>query len=65
MKKTFYCVVSKFYDDGHATANITDEIQADEKPASTSRTTVRADIYIDRFENIGDARKAVDETRNA
>ncbi len=65
MKNTFYCVVSEFYYDGRATADITDTIQTDEKPAHSSMTTLGAITYIDWYETLEAAQQAINDTRTA
>lgn len=48
--KKYYCVTSIFDDRGRTTANITEVIEAEEKPENTYTNTRRKDIYNDWFE---------------
>ena len=63
--KTYYCVTTSVYDDGHITAAITDTKQAEEKPQSHSRETRKCDIYTDWFESEADANAFIKEAQNA
>lgn len=63
--KAFYCVTSSFDDRGRVTANITEIIEAEEKPESTYTNTGRKDIYNDWFESEKEAQEFAEQTRNA
>lgn len=54
--KTFYGVVSKFFNSGHVTAFII-TIEADRKPESTNQETRSCDIYYDYFDTYAEANK--------
>lgn len=62
--KTFYGVVSKFFDSGRVTASIFN-VQADKKPESTSQETRLCDIYYDYFDTYEEANKHRQECYNA
>ena len=62
---TYYCVTSAWYYDGHGTAAITDIVDAETAPESGYKSTRRKDIYVDWYDNYGDALAAVDAVRNA
>lgn len=64
-RKTWYCVVSAFYDDGRVTANITASQLADDKPDSHFTSTSRKDVYSDWYDSYEAAQKAVVDARNA
>lgn len=64
-RKTWYCVVSAFYDNGRVTANITTSKLADEKPESHFTSTSRKDVYSDWYDSYEAAQKAVVDARNA
>lgn len=63
--QTFWSVTTICYDSGRITANITSSIEATEMPENTFKSTNRADIYIDWFDNLQDAQDFVNEARNA
>ena len=63
--KTYYCVTSAWYDDGHGTAAITDRKQSETKPEGTFCSTTRKDIYIDWYDSFEEASAAVESVRNA
>ena len=64
-RKTWYCVVSSFYDNGRVTANITASKLADEKPESSFTSLRRKDVYADWYDSYEAAQKAVTDARNA
>ena len=61
MKKTYWAVSSAYYDYGHVCAHIVDSIEAEEKPESTSKSSRRADFYVDWYESLEEAQNAVRE----
>ena len=63
--KTYYCVTSTFDDRGRVTANITNQIEAEQMPESSYTSTSRKDIYNDWFESEQDAREFVEQAKNA
>lgn len=63
--KTYYCVTTSVYDDGHITATITDTKQAEKKPQSHGKETSKCDIYTDWFESKADAQTFIKEAQNA
>lgn len=63
--KTFWSVTTVYYDSGRVTSNITSIIEAAKIPEDIFRSTNRADIYIDWFDNFQDAQDFVNEARNA
>jgi hypothetical protein len=50
MKKTFYCVMSEFYDDGRINAAIISR-ECGEKPHDSFRHVFRMDAYCDWFDS--------------
>jgi hypothetical protein len=62
--KTFYCVVSEFYDNGTVKANMFSR-EAKVIPANQCKETFKADFYIDWFEDKNEAEKALKEARAA
>lgn len=63
--KTYYCVTTSVYDDGHITAAITGTKQSEKKPQSHSKETSKCDIYTDWFESEADANAFIREAQNA
>lgn len=63
--KTFYCVTSKWDDKGDGWAGITSKVEADNKPESTFKSTPRADIYTDWFDNYDEAEAFVRDAAKA
>lgn len=59
--KTFYCVTSTFDDKGRATASITDTVESNTKPESTTRSNSRKDIYNDWFDGEEKANEFIKE----
>ena len=62
---TYFCVTSAWYDDGHGTADITDVVDADEKPQDSFKSTMRKDIYLDWYESYEDAQAVIEAVRKA
>jgi hypothetical protein len=54
MKKTFYCVMVEFYDNGTVKPAITTRV-CREKPRNTMRVQPFLTAYIDWFESMADA----------
>lgn len=63
--KTYYCVTTSFDDKGKVTANITNVIEAEEKPENTFKSTSRKDIYNDWFESEKEAKEFVEQSKSA
>lgn len=63
--KKYYCVTSSFDNKGRVTANITNIIEAEEKPESTFISTSRKDIYNDWFEDEKEAKEFVEQSKSA
>lgn len=63
--KKYYCVTSSFDNKGRVTANITNIIEAEEKPESTFISTSRKDIYSDWFEDEKEAKEFVEQSKSA
>lgn len=59
MSKTYWAVHSAYRDYGYTSATIVDCIEADEKPASTMKSSRHADHYIDWYESREEAEEAV------
>ena len=53
--KTYYCVLSKYDDNGDGFSGIVDKREAEAKPKSTFKSTRNADIYTDWFESFEEA----------
>ena len=63
--KTFWCVTTSYDDRGRVISNITNTVQAAEKPKDTYVITRRRDIYNDWFESREAAEEHVKEARTA
>ena len=63
--KTYHCVTTSVYDNGHITAAITATKQAEKKPQRHSKETSKCDIYTDWFDNEKDAQAFIEKTQNA
>lgn len=64
-EKTWYCVASSYYDDGHVTAYITDIVKASEKPGSTYTEARDKDVYTEWFGSPQEAGEYVEGCMNA
>lgn len=64
VKKTFYCVVSKFFDGGNVKA-ICFDVQAYEKPKNTQVQNSLCDEYHDYFDTFEEAKKFQNECYKA
>lgn len=62
---TYFCVTSAWDDRGRGTAAITDVVEAETMPENRFTSTSRKDIYVDWYEDYGDALAAVDAVKNA
>lgn len=60
--KTWYCVTTSFDDRGRVTAGLTVQKRSEKKPADTSTSTKRKDIYNTWFDNLVDANIYIEET---
>ncbi len=69
IKETFtqkyYCVTTSVNNKGHVAAHITNVIEAEQKPESSSTSTSRRDIYNDWFESQEEAENFVEEAKKA
>lgn len=63
--KTYFCVVSSYYDDGRTVANVIDRKEANEKPASDYKAGRRCDSYFDWFDSEAEAVAFVEQCRKA
>ncbi|GHV09435.1 hypothetical protein FACS189485_22030 [Spirochaetia bacterium] len=63
--KTYFCVMSEYYDNGTVKAAIIREKLAKKKPASTSVSNRFADCYTEWFDTYEGAQAAVKEARAA
>lgn len=63
--KTWYCVTSTYDDRGRIAANITDTVEAEEKPKDTCVSTSRKDIYNNWFASPEEATAYVEQCRRA
>ena len=63
--KKYYCVTSSFDDKGRVNANITNIIELEQKPENTYTSTRRKDIYNDWFDSEEEAKKYIEESKNA
>lgn len=61
----YWCVTTSINDKGRVVANITNVIEAAQKPDNSFNSTSRRDIYNDWFESQEAAEKFVEEARNA
>jgi hypothetical protein len=64
MKKTFYCVMSEFYDDGTVNAAMFSR-ECREKPQNSFRSVPKMDAYNDWFDTPEEARAFLAEARTA
>ncbi len=62
--KKFYCVQSRFFDDGKVKA-ICYPVEAEEKPQNTSQSTRTNDIYCDYFDTYDEAQKYLADCQKA
>jgi hypothetical protein len=62
MEKTFYCVISEFYDDGRVNAAMISR-ECREKPRDSFRELPRMDAYNDWFDNREEAEAFLAEAR--
>ena len=63
--KEYFCVTSRYYNDGRVTAAITGTKQAEKKPYSHLNGTVRCDTYTDWFDSEKDAQTFIEDALNA
>lgn len=63
--KTWFCVISSYYDDGRVIANVIDSKEANEKPASDYKAGRRCDNYFDWFDNEAEAVAFAEQCRKA
>lgn len=61
----FWCVKTTFDDRGRVTASITNSIESDEKPKSSSTSTKHKDIYNDWFGSVEEAQNFIEEAKRA
>ncbi len=62
---TWYCVVTTVFDDGKVVANIADAVERREKPEAVNQSLQDKDIYVEWFDSIYAARKAIQAARKA
>jgi transcription elongation factor Elf1 len=62
MERTYWCVMSEFYDDGTVKAAMLSRV-CEEKPESTYRKLPRMDAYNDWFDTATEAETALMEAR--
>lgn len=60
--RTFYCVTSRFFNDGTMSASITANVRDYAIPQATRRHTAACDIYNDWFESYLEAKQFVKDT---
>jgi hypothetical protein len=60
--KTYYCVITEFYDNGTVKAAMTSR-ECKEQPRDTSRETAIADCYTEWFEDKAEAMKYLKDAR--
>ncbi len=63
--KRYWCVTTSFDDKGRVVSNITNVVEADEKPENSFTSTSRKDIYNDWFDSREEAEKFVEEAKKA
>ena len=63
--KTYYAVITSYFDDGRATASLINMVLAEKKPEDTFNSTRRCDCYIDWFETQKEALEYIEDTRKA
>ena len=63
--KEYFCVTSRYYNDGRVTAAITEIKQAEKKPQKHFKETGRCDIYTDWFDSEKDALAFIEDALNA
>lgn len=63
MLKTYYCVTSRFYNDGRMSATISTNVKEYRIPEATYQSTATCDIYNDWFESYLEAKQFVQETK--
>lgn len=63
--KKYWCVTTSVSNKGRVVANITNVIEAAQKPENSFTSTSRRDVYNDWFESQEEAEKFVEEAKNA
>ena len=63
--KKYWCVTTSVNNKGRVVANITNVIEAAQKPENSFTSTSRRDVYNDWFESQEEAEKFVEEAKNA
>lgn len=63
--KKYWCVTTSVGNKGRVVANITNVIEAAQKPENSFTSTSRRDVYNDWFESQEEAEKFVEEAKNA
>lgn len=61
----WYCVTSRYYDSGPASAAITGTVEADARPETEYKSLCRFDLWNEYFPDAASAAAAVEEIRNA
>lgn len=63
--KTWYVVVSSFYNNGRVTCNLVDSVEATEQPPQGFASNRRCDVYVDYFDTLEAARAFIEQSRLA
>lgn len=63
--KTYYCVTTKFYDNGDVMAGMTDIREAEVKPESEFKELPTCDVYKDWFRTRKEAEQFIKEAAEA
>lgn len=61
--KTYYCVTSRFYNDGKMSATISANVKDYSIPQATCSSTPHCDTYNDWFESYLEAKQFVQQTK--
>lgn len=60
---TWYCVVTTVFDNGEVVSNIADTIERGDKPEAVNQSLRDKDVYVDWFDSIYAARKAIQDAK--
>ena len=63
MKKLYYCVVSKYFDDGRAYA-VVKSVYEEEKPVNEYKSFNMVDVYHDYFDTLREAEEFAENIHN-
>ena len=64
-QNSYYCVVSRYFDDGSASAMIIEDIIAEEKPKGYIEEKENFDLCVNFFDTYEEARIHAEECRNS